>query len=126
MFLGWTGCDRTRPIGVPSNYSSGSGDIANFFITEVQRYGGHVTTTNTLPSVRMQWWYKLDTNGFQVLLDQTNRTEFQNFLQTAFGDAILNTNYPQVVYKVQNIGAAIICNFGTNPLQVICLRAQAL
>lgn len=123
--LAFVGCNRSQHQGVPSGYSKQSGDIGKFFVAEVQRYGGNLRTTNALPKLQMEWWYKADGNGFQLLLDKTNHVEFQDFLQEAFGNPKLNADYPHVLYKVQDIGAAIMCNFGTNPLHVICLKAQA-
>lgn len=123
--LAFVGCNRSPPQGVPSGYSEQSGDIGKFFVAEVQRYGGSLKTTNALPKMQTEWWYKTDANGFQLLLDKTNRAEFQDFLQEAFGNPTLNADYPHVLYKAPDIGAAIMCNFGTNPLHVIVLRAQA-
>lgn len=126
MLICWSGCNKSRPQGVPSGYSEQSDDMVKFFVEEMQRYGGHVKTTNVLPKLQMTWWYKVDRNGFQLLFDKTNRVDFQNFLKQAFGDPIISEEYPHILYRVQDIGTAIMCNFGTNdPLQVICLKAQA-
>lgn len=119
------GCNHDRPVWAPQGYSRKTGDLGKFFLTEVQHYGGKPKSNSPAPILKTEWWYNTDANGFQVLLDNTNRPAFQVFLQDAFGEAITNHDYPQILYRVQDIGVAIMCNCSTNPIHVICLKAHA-
>lgn len=74
----------------------------------------------------MEWQYKEDENGVQILFDYQNLVQFESFLKASLGNFTLKNDYPQIVYGIKSVGVNVFCNLGTNPIHVICLRAGAI
>jgi hypothetical protein len=54
-------------------FKSKSGDLVQFLRDELVKYGGSVTFTSAVPSLRIEWRYAEDVKGFQILLAQSHR-----------------------------------------------------
>jgi hypothetical protein len=116
-----TGCGRTTVDG----YSNKSGDFSQFFLAQITKYGGHVASTGA-PKLVMDWQFKSDDNGFQILFDRHNLSQFEGLLKASLGNFTLESEYPQIVYGTKSIGLQIFCNLKANPIHIICLRAGVL
>jgi hypothetical protein len=123
IFTAWylAGCGKPTIEG----YTYKSGDFPQFFLGEINKYGGHVQT-NGLKKFDMDWQYKEDENGVQILFDHQNLAQFESFLKVSLGNFTLKSSYPQIVYNPQSIGVNVFCNLGTNPIHVICIRAGSI
>ena len=123
IFAAWylAGCGKPTVEG----YTYKSGDFPQFLLGEINKYGGHIQT-HASQKLDMEWQYKEDDNGVQILFDHQNLAQFESFLKAALGNFTLKSDYPQIVYSPKSIGMNVFCNLQTNPIHVICLRAGAI
>jgi hypothetical protein len=123
ILVAWylAGCGKPTVEG----YTYKSGDFPQFFLGEINKYGGHVQKHGS-QELDMEWQYKEDENGVQMLFDPQNLPQFESFLKASLGNFTLKSDYPQIVYNTKSIGVNVFCNVATNPIHVICLRAGAL
>jgi hypothetical protein len=106
-----------------STYSPHSGDVAEFFSKQAEAYGGKPNVK--VPFVQMEWRVKGDSNGFQMLFDSKYIPQFKKYLFEAYGETELHSSYPQIVYNAKDVGVRILCDLGSNPAHVICLRSNS-
>ena len=106
-------------------FKSKSGDLVQFLRDELVKYGGSVTFTSAVPSLRIEWRYAEDVKGFQILLAQSHREEFIRCLTVAFGEPLRRKQYPQLVYKEDRFGVGIVANLESDPIHVICIKKAA-
>jgi hypothetical protein len=107
-------------------YKRESGDLAQFILDALSRYGGTVTVTSSVPVMRAEWRYAEDAEGFQILLPQSYRKELIRSLTQALGEPMLRDQYPRLVYKEDRFGVGIVADLESDPIHVICLRKGAL
>lgn len=107
-------------------YRNKSGDLMQFFAQQFERYGGTQRVARTLPSLRAEWSYAEDTNGFQILLSRDKETEFVRCLTQTYGSPVLSDGYPHLLYRSGAVGATITANTREDPMHIIVLRAGAL
>src|SRR5579864_5321216 len=75
-------------------FHSKSGDLVQFLSHELQRYGGTLTLTSSMPVMRTEWRYAEDPKGFQILLAQSHRDELIRCLTQSFGEPTRQEKYP--------------------------------
>jgi len=107
-------------------YKSKSGDLVQFMLDGLSRYGGTVAVTSTVPTMRAEWRYAEDPKGFQILLPQSQREEFVRCITQALGEPTRRDTYPHLVYKEDRFGVGIVADLQSDPIHVICLRKGAL
>jgi hypothetical protein len=107
-------------------YKGKSGDLVQFMLNALSRYGGTVTVTSTVPVMRAEWRYAEDAKGFQILLPQRHKEELVRCLTLLLGEPMRRDKYPHLVYKEDRFGVAIVANLERDPIHIICLRKGAL
>ena len=105
-------------------YRKTSGDFMEFLTRELRKYGGGVT--NAALSMRADWRYAADSDGFQIDLPQRHRAELVRCLTSSLGKPLLREHYPHLVYKEDRFGIGIFANLESDPIHIICLRKGAL
>ena len=109
-----------------SGYSTHSGDVILFLAQEVKNAGGQVADLETEGTLQTEWRFKKDSNGFQMLLPSKEKESLVKALALRFGDPVLRDTYPHLVYKVQDLGVAIMIDLEQDPIHLICLKKGAL
>ena len=108
------------------SYKSKTGDLVQFMLDGLSRYGGTVAVTNTVPPMRAEWRYAEDPKGFQILLPQSQREEFVRCITQALGEPMRRDKYPHLVYTEDRFGVGVIADLQSDPIHIICLRKGAL
>jgi len=107
-------------------YKNNSGDLVQFMLEALARYGGTVTITSTVPAMRAEWRYAEDPKGFQILLPQSYKDELVRCLTQSLGEPMRRDQYPHLVYKEGRFGVGVVADLESDPIHVICLRKGAL
>lgn len=66
------------------HFTKKQGNVGQFILQLVIRYGGQPTTTNELPSIMSHWSYLEDDNGTQIHLPPNSYSDVEVFLNQAF------------------------------------------
>jgi hypothetical protein len=107
-------------------YKSKSGDLVQFMLDALSKYGRTVTVTNSFPAMRAEWRYAEDPKGFQILLPQRYREELVRCLTQALGEPMRQNQYPQLFYKEDKFGVFVAADLEGDPIHIICVRKGAL
>ena len=99
-----------------------SGDLVQFFLSELPKFGSTLTTTSKPPVLGAEWRYAEDSKGFQVLVPHGHKEELVRCLALALGEPTLRDQYPHLVYKEDRFGVGIVADLQSDPIHIICLR----
>ena len=66
------------------HFTKSNGDVGQFILQQVVRYGGGPTTTNDLPVVTSHWRYLEDVHGMQIHLPPNAYHDVEAFLNQAY------------------------------------------
>jgi len=89
------------------------------------KFGGR-TNGGTTTRFDVEWWFKIDTNGFQILMATNHRAGVESSLREVFGAPIVSTGYPHLLYRSGNVGVTVAAQTHLDPMQIIVTKAGVI
>ncbi len=107
-------------------FKTKSGDLMQFLLSELTKFGSSLTVTNTSPVLRAEWKYAEDSKGFQVFVPQSKKDELVRCFTQVLGEPIRRDQYPHLVYREDRFGVGIVADLQSDPIHIICLRKGSI
>ncbi len=78
-------CGCSRSTDVFADYTTQSGDLGAFVLTNASKLGARVSQKGNLPPLRAEWHYKEGSGSVQVYVVGNCLTQLHSFFTNAFG-----------------------------------------